>query len=78
MASTTAAGLVGVAAVVVVLGFATDRIDFSLRYLNVLPRQESDQCAVPCVRGIAQSPIEREYYGETYGPACRGNTLSTA
>jgi hypothetical protein len=56
MVSTTAAGLLGVAAVVVVLGFATDGIDFSQRYLNLLPRQESDQCADSRVRGIAQSP----------------------
>jgi hypothetical protein len=56
MVSPTAAGLFDLAALVVVLGFATDGIDFLQRYLNLLPRQESDQCAVSRVRGIAQSP----------------------
>jgi hypothetical protein len=66
MASTTAASLVGVAAVVVVLGFATDRIDFRCGISMYFHAKNLTNAPFRVYEGSPNRPIQREYYGETY------------
>jgi hypothetical protein len=75
MASTTAAGLVGVAAVVVVLGFATDRIDFRSGISMYFHAKNLTNARFRVYEGSPNRPCSANIVARHTRPECSGNVF---